>query len=65
MQKNNFIESANKKEAAEPMIKSMLVGVGSLSGVVLHRDRKPLIEENNQVYNLLNQLHDECKKIAA
>ncbi len=63
--KNNFIDSENKKEAVEPIIKSMLGGSGSLSDVVLYRDKKPLIEENNQLYNLLNELYDECKKAAA
>src|SRR5262245_49515309 len=61
--KNNFIQSEDKKEAAMPIIKSMLGGAGSLSDVVLHQEGKPLIEENNQLYDLFNQLYDECKKI--
>ena len=60
---NNFISSDGKKEAVVPITKAMLGGAGSLSDVVLHKDRKPLIKENNQLYNLLNGLYDECKKI--
>lgn len=62
--KNNFIESKNKKEAIEPIIKSMLGGAGSLSDVVLYREGKLLVDENNQLYDLLNKLYDECKNSA-
>lgn len=61
--KNNFIQSEDKKEAVIPIIKSMLGGAGSLSDVVLHKESKPLIAENNQLYTLLNELYEEFKKI--
>jgi hypothetical protein len=62
--KNNLIEAKVKKDGVVPIVKSMLGGAGSLSDVVLHRDGKPLIEENNRLYDLLNELYDECQKIA-
>lgn len=61
--KKNFIETDDKNKAIEPIIKSMLGGMGSLSDVVLHKNGKPLIKENNELYNLLNNLYDECKKL--
>lgn len=61
--KKNYIESENKSEASKPIIKSMLGGMGSLSDIVLHKDGNPLIDENNELYNLLNDLYDECKKL--
>lgn len=58
----NFTESTNKNTAIIPIIKSMLGGSGSLSDVVLYKDGKPLLEENNELYSLLNDLYDTCKR---
>lgn len=59
----NFNQSEDKAEAVTPIMKSMLGGMGTLSDVVLHKDKKPLIDENNKLYYLLNELYDECKKL--
>jgi hypothetical protein len=40
----HYIESDNKQEAAV-LIKKLYGGAGTLNDVVLHKDRKPLIEE--------------------
>lgn len=58
-----FINSPDKKKGAGPIIKSMVGGMGSLSDVVLHKNGKPLISENDRLYNLTNELYDECKKL--
>ncbi|HEY2567140.1 MAG TPA: hypothetical protein VGH95_05500 [Candidatus Aquirickettsiella sp.] len=57
----HYIKSDNKQEAAS-LIKKLYGGAGTLNDVVLHKDRKPLIEENNQLEKLLNELYDECNK---
>lgn len=59
----NYINADNKKEAIVPIMQTMLGGAGSLSDLVLHKDQQPLIEENNKLYELLNQLYSECKTI--
>ena len=61
--KKNFVGSDDKAQAVEPIIKSMLGGMGSLSDVVLHKNGKPLLDENNELYVLLNELYDECKSL--
>ena len=60
----NLTHSSTKKEAAELIMKSMLGGMGSLSDLVLHKEGKPLIEENEQLDTLLDELYDECKKVS-
>lgn len=63
---NNYVNSSDKKdekEAVIPIMRVMLGGSGSLSDVVLHKERKPLINDNNKLYDLPNQLYDECNKL--
>jgi hypothetical protein len=63
---NNYVNlaySGTKKEGAELIMESMLGGMGSLSDLVLYKDGKPLIEENEQLDALLDELYDECKKV--
>ncbi|MDP1573694.1 MAG: hypothetical protein Q8L78_01990 [Coxiellaceae bacterium] len=58
----NFKKADDKKEAVNPIIRSMLGGMGSLSDVVLYKNGKMLIEENNELYELLNKLYSQCKE---
>lgn len=58
----HYIESDNKQEAAS-LIKKLYGAAGSFSDVVLHKDRKPLIEENNKLERARHDLYQECKKI--
>ncbi len=51
----HYIENGNKQEAAT-LIKKF-------NDVVLHKDRKPLIEENNELYRIRHELFQECIKI--
>ena len=53
---------STRKQAVNNIMSAMLGGSGSLSDVVLHKNSKPLIKENDELYNLLNELYDECKK---
>jgi len=55
--------SKNKREAANLIMKVMLGGMGSLSDVVLHKNGKPLIEENNRLNKVLDELYEECKHV--
>lgn len=57
----HYIESDNKQEAAS-LIKKLYGGAGTLNDVVLHKDRKPLIEENNQLERARHELYEECIK---
>ncbi len=58
----HYIENGNKQEAAT-LIKKLYGGAGSFNDVVLHKDRKPLIEENNELYRIRHELFQECIKI--
>lgn len=55
-----YIESSNKQEALSSIKKLMSGGAGTFNDVVLHKDGKPLIEENNQLEKALNELYEEC-----
>ena len=57
----HYIESDNKQEAAS-LIKKLYGGAGTLNDVVLHKNKRPLIEENNQLERVLNELYEECVK---
>jgi hypothetical protein len=59
----NLTYSATKKEAALLIMKSMLGGMGSLSDLILYKDGKMLIEENDQLDDLLDELYVECKNL--
>jgi hypothetical protein len=64
--RHNYIylnHSKDRKEAAFLIMKSMLGGMGSLSDVVLHKEGKPLIEENSVLDKVLDELYVECKRI--
>ncbi len=37
-------------------------GMGSFSDTVLHKNGVPLIKENNDLYDLKNQLFDACQE---
>lgn len=41
---------------------SMYGGVGSLNDIVLYRDGRPLVLENNELDSLRVQLYNFCKK---
>jgi ribosome biogenesis GTPase A len=60
---SNFLVATDKKEGVSLIIRSLTSGAGSLSDLVLHKDGKPLIDENNRLYDLLNELYEECNKI--
>lgn len=56
-----YLEGDSKQEALS-MIKKLYGGAGTLNDVVLHKDRKPLIEENNQFEKVRHELYEECMK---
>jgi hypothetical protein len=57
----NYIESDNKQGVAS-LIKKLYGGAGTFNDLVLHKDGKPLIEENNQLEKLRHELYEECIK---
>jgi hypothetical protein len=52
-----------KQHSALLFIKTMQGGMGSLLDRVLHKNNKPLIEENNKLDSLRHSLYRECKRI--
>ena len=52
-----------RKEVANKFIIIMRGGMGSFLDLVLHKNKKPLIHENNKLDELRHQLYDECKKL--
>ena len=58
----NYIDSAGKEKSANQFIFIMRGGMGSFLDLVLHKDRKPLVDENNKLDELRHQLYEECKK---
>jgi hypothetical protein len=60
---NNFMASTDKKEGAAPIIRTITGGAGSLGDLVLHKDGKPLIDENDLLHQVMHELYVECKKI--
>lgn len=61
--RNEYIASENKSGSAEQFITIMRGGMGSFLDLVLHKDRKPLINENNRLDELRHKLYEECKKV--
>lgn len=44
-------------------IMNLYGGMGSFNDLILHKDMKPLDEENDQLDSLRNQLYEECVKL--
>ena len=63
--RNEYIncDLATRKKIASEFIIAMRGGMGSFLDLVLHKDRKPLIDENNRLDVLRHQLYEECKKL--
>jgi len=61
--RDEYIASVNKGSSVQQFIAIMQGGMGSFLDLVLHKDRKPLINENNQLDNLRRQLYNECNKV--
>jgi hypothetical protein len=53
--------SDNPKEVIEDLSMIFKGGMGSFSDMVLHRNRVPLMDENDQLALLRNQLYKACK----
>ena len=62
---NKYNGAFSKKETAVLFIKIMQGGMGSFLDLVLHKDGKPLIEENNRLDKLRHELYQECVGIWA
>lgn len=61
--RNEYIISSNKSESAKQFVIIMRGGMGSFLDFILHKDRKPLISENNKLDRLRHRLYEECKKV--
>lgn len=63
----HVLEELNKgqdeKRICDSILKAFQGGMGSLNDLVLHKDGKPLIEENNRLDALKDQLFDICMAI--
>jgi hypothetical protein len=59
---DEYIASGRKPEVAKKFVTIMRGGMGSFLDLVLHKDRKPLINENNRLDELRHELYEECKK---
>lgn len=55
-----FDEGQDEKCLCSLILKVFQGGMGSLNDLVLHKDGKPLIKENNQLDALKDQLFDIC-----
>jgi hypothetical protein len=64
---NHVLEELNKGQDEKCLCNSILKafqgGMGSLNDFVLHKDGKPLIEENNHLDALKDQLFDICMAV--
>lgn len=57
--KRHYIENDNNEETLS-LIRKLFGGAGTFNDVVLHKDGKPLIEENNQLEKSRHELYEEC-----
>lgn len=53
-------EMANDPDVTIGKITSLYGGMGSLNDIVLHKDRVPLMKENNEFATLKSKLFDLC-----
>lgn len=60
---DDYKQQATKQYAALLFLKTMQGGMGSLLDLVLHKNKKPLIDENNKLDELRHALYEECMKI--
>ena len=64
---NHVLEGLDKgqdeKCLCDSILKTFQGQMGSLNDLVLHKDGKPLIEENNQLDALKDQLFDICMDV--
>jgi hypothetical protein len=44
-------------------VKSLFSGMGSFNDLVLHKDSRPLIKENDELDRLKNELYEKCKEL--
>jgi len=58
-----YIKGKSKSLVANEFIIIMRGGMGSFLDLVLHENKKPLIEENNKLDELRYKLYKACKKI--
>lgn len=64
---NHVLEELNRgqdeKRLCDSILRTFQGGMGSLNDLVLHKDGKPLVEENNQLDALKDQLFDICMAV--
>ncbi len=59
----DYKTSNAEKETAALFLKIMQGGMGSFLDLVLHKNAKPLIAENNRLDELRHKLYEECKRL--
>lgn len=55
------VELENDYEAALSSLRSVFGGAGSFTDFVLHKNKVPLTQENNELYALKNKLYNLLK----
>ena len=63
--RSEYVTAESKNIVAKQFIIIMRGGMGSFLDLVLHKDRQPLIDANDQLDKLRHQLYEECKKITS
>lgn len=58
--KHRFLTESDETTICQSILKSFQGGMGSFNDLVLHKDGKPLIEENNKLDELKENLFDYC-----
>jgi hypothetical protein len=53
----------NEENACDSILNAFQGGMGSLNDLVLHKNGKPLVNENNKMDKLKDKLFDYCMEI--